>query len=948
MSGFNFNFSPENFGFGLLTGWGTAYLLYKARNLISEARDSVGNQAQKAREFAVRSADSGYINDLLKVIEQDHLAGGRVALSDIIVEPRFIKAPELVAPREESIVPDVFYPVPLVQDHPYLHAPYNIRTLSLAELDNGDRTLALLGLPGSGRTTALYAIALWSLGIVDFAPPKDKIQSQLEAEERSKLKTREDSAKRYSERVLVEDIAEQALSEKKGTDLSAVQKQGAASGSPFRQLTPFYTHLANVTISAAEFGRNVDPAEPLVRALQHYTSYNTRMKMARNVYQRLADGRALLLLDGLDDLPPAEQKLKLEWLHRLRETYSNNFIIVTGSVRGYGGLQKAGYTPVFLRAWHDPQTDRLSDFWQQNWGKISTARRQRNTEIDSETIRKVKARSRTYTPFELTLRMWSLFNAPTKTDLPSWLENYLGQRLPNTDLDELQPKLIKAAELQLRHGFILPEALGKALGYIPQTEGETEANPPEVDPTEPSDELGDELDSLLTDRLPTARTDDISETYTEEGEVVDVDAVLGGLEVDTQMALDDKKNNRLGAETLKLLRDLTKNGILRRYRGGRYQFSHPLLASYFAAMTLQDMSFDRVLRRSQDPVWHDAFIFAAAHTPLDDLVRVRMESSLDVLLNTLLDTAQWIKYAHGTVEWVPPLMRTLGKLFAARRQYPAVRERIAAALVGTYDKNAIRIFERSLSHPDANVRRLSCLGLGALQHNEAVNPIARLMMDSDPATQIAAALSLAAIGTQDALEEIAIMFTRGNEALRQTIAESFAAIPDEGYPVLFDAVNHEDMMVRRAAVFGLRRINAPWALVSLYDTSLADDEWYVKSAAEQAFLDMQYGDVAAGPKRYPQAEQIPWLVQWVNSLDEITRKTISGQQILRRALEEGDPDVQFFAVSNIGQLGLYDQTGIIYTALRHRESFVRDAAYRALADIQLQIDEELPTPVAVS
>lgn len=932
MTDLYFNFSAENFGLGLLAGWGTAYAAYRARNFISEARRSLDSGAREAREFAVRSADAGYLNDLLKFIQADHLAGGRVPLSDVMVEPRFIKAPDFIAPREEPIVPNVFEVVPHVHDHPYLHAPYNIHTLSIDDLDNGDRTVALLGSAGSGRTTALHAIALWSLGMVQFEPPKDAIQQRLEEEERSQLKAREDSARRYTERVRVEEIAEQTLSERrKGGDDAGVTGDTARAGLPFRQLTPMYTHLANVNISVAEFGRRVDPAEPLVRALQHYVSYNTRMKMSRNIYQRLNDGRALLLLDGLDELPAEERARKLDWLARLREMYGDdNFIIVTASPRGYGGLNRAGYTPVYIRPWHDEQTASLTQTWADNWRKLSGEGRRQSADIDAETIRKVRGRSRNSTPFEQTLRTWSIYASPTKTGLADWIANYLSARAPSVDADTLHERLVGAATLQLEQGYILPEALSRLI-TPPESVEDGEVSPDDT-PDELSDRLHDfeaELDSLRG------------------GDPAGGEA-SGTVEVPAEVALDDKKNQRLSAEALNFLKQMVKAGIFRRYRGGRYQFSHVMVAAYFAGFALAEMESDEQIARADDPTWRDAFIFAAAHTPLDDVANARMDAPLDVLLNGLLDTAQWIRYAGGTVAWVPGLLRTLGKLFAARKQYTAARERIAAALVGTGDRNAVRIFERSLNHPDASVRRLSCLGLGALRHGDDVAAIAALMGDADPKVQIAAGLALGVIGTDEALEEMAVMFTQGHETMRQTIAESFAAIPDEGYPVLFDAVTHEDMMLRRAAVFGLRRIRAPWALIFLHDVSLADDEWYVKSAAEQAFLDLQYGIAASGPRRYPSPEQIDWLKRWVDSRDDLSMKREAGDRLLRRALEEGAAEVQYLAVGNLGQLGMYGQLGTIYSALRHREYYVREAAYQALGHIQTQLGEAIPAPISVS
>lgn len=233
-----------------------------------------------------------------------------------------------------------------------------------------------------------------------------------------------------------------------------------------------------------------------------------------------------------------------------------------------------------------------------------------------------------------------------------------------------------------------------------------------------------------------------------------------------------------------------------------------------------------------------------------------------------------------------------------------------------------------------------------MRTREAVDELVAGLRDPDPDVSLSAGLALGAIGTTDALEEMARALSSGSEAIRQAVAESFAAIPQEGYEVLFEAIQSQDELMRRAAVFGLRRINTTWALIAIYRTSIEDVEWYVRSAAEQAFVEMGTGDVATGPRRYPKPDSIPWLRDWAQGLGETALRVVQGgDNLLQQALEQGDAGVQAISVRNIGQLGLYGQVGLLYAALRHREAIVRDSAYRALVDVQSQVGKRLPAPV---
>jgi HEAT repeat protein len=892
-----------NFGLGVLTGWGTAYALYRARHFLAGATESVTQRASTAQEFAKRTADARYINDLIRYIQKDHLAGEHVALSDILIEPQFIPAQPLLAPRDEELVREIFHVVPIVPDYPYLHAAYNIPTMSIAELNNGTKAVVLLGEVGSGRTTALHTIALWSLGVIKFDPPVDVVQERLDQE--VKFKKEAQHAQSYKERITMDDLAKDAIEKSKAGENQSAPK--ATNNLSFKQLTPMYAHLAHVALFIEKLGREIDPAEPIVRALQTYTGYVTSKTMPRNIYERLGEGKALLLLDGYDELSVYHQSLVNTWLGALLRQYGDNFIIITANPHGYGQLMHIGFSPVFLRPLSDTQANALIDKWATHWGKIA----RRRADIPSVTLERVRDRNRAYTPLELSAKIWAMFDSPERESIGEWLEFLGAQYLGNMKPEKVREQLGRAALLQLEEGFITVDRLDQILrGIIIET--------------------------------PISTDDDTNEE--------EWDNIIEGDEAPESKAKPEKvksaeKSSASHKELLRFLQALEKDGMLRAFDDDKYQFKHPMLAMYFASLVLPDFQTEELLALTHIPIWRDALALTNLHHPLEDLVTARLAQPLDVLYNTHLELARWLKYA-GKVEWRAGVLKVLGNAFVQANQYPLVRERIAAALVGTRDKNVMRIFARGLRDANPDVRRLSCLGLGALRADEAIRDITTLLADVEPDVALSAGLALGAIGTQNALEEMVGVLTTASEALRQAVAEAFAALPKDGYPVLYDAISHEDLMVRRAAVFGLRRINTAWALVAVYKASTEDDEWYVRSAAEQAFLEMQFGETATGVKAIPHVESLEWLRDWIASLgDAAKRITVGGDALLRKALEEGDVEIQALSVANIGQLGIIHQADALYAALRHREPVVRAAAHLGLCHLQAQLGMALPAPL---
>ena len=300
-------FDFQNFGIGLATGWATAYGVYRARHRIASLVQSASAQATSTQNWATQTADRRYVTDLIDLCETAHLAGQFTKLSTILIEPRFLTAPKLATPAAEDDEPNIFRVVPQVHDFPYLHAPYNVPTLSIEELGTGERAVALLGIPGSGRTTALMAIALWGLGHVRFERQTDRVQERLDAEE-AKLSDK-DRAVRVKERITIEQRAKERLAQEQGASFDADSDEETNAALPlFSRLMPVYIHLAEINLRDGASSQGVDPAEPLVRAVQRTVGRVTASTVPRSLYKRLDRGQVLLLMDGYDELPNGEQQ----------------------------------------------------------------------------------------------------------------------------------------------------------------------------------------------------------------------------------------------------------------------------------------------------------------------------------------------------------------------------------------------------------------------------------------------------------------------------------------------------------------------------------------------------------------------------------------------------------------------------------------------------------------
>jgi HEAT repeat protein/predicted ATPase len=389
----------------------------------------------------------GYAQALAAFAQRHHLAGKQTPLAHILVEPRLLRQPPMIAPLEENLTQSVMYNVPLVHEFPYLHASYHLPTHRLEEIAEGDPHIALLGAPGSGKTTALLAIALLAMGETAFPVPLDSVQQAINEED--KALSAEERAERVRQRVLMAQQTRQRLSEDQGMFLEEGEEERKEAEAMLRHLTPLYVHLHDILPATGEYGRTVDSAEPLVRALQAQTSYLTSRTLPRPMYRLLRAGRALVLIDGLSEMPPSLREEKLDWLKHFIAQYGRNRIVVAAPPTGAQALASIGLTPVYLVPPGEVQLQQLAARLAEH-GVISAG---------EESLRAWLARARALPLAD------ALVTLITETAaVPEAWQKYIQRLMPAAD--RVRPQLERMALLHWQDGTFsaqqLTEPAGKA------------------------------------------------------------------------------------------------------------------------------------------------------------------------------------------------------------------------------------------------------------------------------------------------------------------------------------------------------------------------------------------------------------------------------------------------------------------------------------------------------
>jgi HEAT repeat protein len=272
-----------------------------------------------------------------------------------------------------------------------------------------------------------------------------------------------------------------------------------------------------------------------------------------------------------------------------------------------------------------------------------------------------------------------------------------------------------------------------------------------------------------------------------------------------------------------------------------------------------------------------------------------------------------------------------------------LRLRCSQALAVAAEPSVSILFRRMLTSEAPGSRILAGMGLGAVRDEVSIDKlIAAANNDPDLEARQAACLGLAVLGSETALEALGKILLTGEEAPRLAAAEALACDPDEGANMLREAVTVDNLLTRRAAVFGLGRVPQPWVAELLDKVVIEDKEWVVRGAAAEAAerrrtppwkVHRPVGDVA----------QLPWLVAFAAREGTGVTSGRPALEMLRKALTSGELPEKIAALQALAWSDTAELSLEVYQALASTDAKLRDAAFETLWR-QAAAGLELPSP----
>ena len=324
--------------------------------------------------------------------------------------------------------------------------------------------------------------------------------------------------------------------------------------------------------------------------------------------------------------------------------------------------------------------------------------------------------------------------------------------------------------------------------------------------------------------------------------------------------------------------------------------------------------------------------YYAAHGDASKLVQALMGFSRLPMHRPLFAAARWLRDAPKNAPWRGKLFGILAAILQTEGIPLSLRGQAMAAFVVSSDPSAAALFRQFETTLSFELVQLAVLGSGAMRDTKAIELVERSMDAPSLSVRRAACMALVAIGTNEALESVAHTLLNGDEDIRRAAGEALANDPNEGYAMLRDGITISDILLRRAVVYGLGRVNEPWAVEALQKIQIDDDQWVVRNSATEV-LEAKANVGLRAPRRLKAPADSPWLIEFAGKQGVGISPGTPATDILLLALKSDDSDTRLAALP---YLKFTPNEGVItqiYSAMYKDDPELREAAYNTLWEI---------------
>ena len=661
------------------------------------------------------------------------------------------------------------------------------------------------------------------------------------------------------------------------------------------EAVPYLYHVADLQFP---FDPSKDPASVLINAASEHAPIFDLRRLPGFIHQTLKNRQALLLVDGFDELDPHGQRNVVAWFQALLQAYPKIRIVTTACPGQLNGLVRLGFSPLALIGWDPAKISRFIRQWGELWERtvaLEAWAQSGPDHVDSILLNTwLTADNSGLSPFELTLKVWGAYAGDS-----------LGPRVVDTiatHVRRIAPSGTPVAALELLAMQVVLTLQPifdprQARSWVKQYEI-VEDKP--IEAGETVGEAGDEMEPSLTD---------------------------------SQKIRIRKSKAGEATPSHGLLSRMVESGLLIAHSNNKMRFLHPVLNGYLAGQAIGDNDADTTLLALPD--WDGKTVslhYLAARGDASAVADIMLKESDLPLHNHGFAVAHWLRDAPKDAAWRSTAFACLLAILQAEGQPLSLRAQAMAAFVASGDPGAATLFRQLLSSRSYELIPLAALGSGALRDVKAIEALEELLQAPVGSVRRAICLALVAIGTEKSLEGVARALLQGDEELRRAAAEALANDPGEGHAMLREGATLADILVRRAVVHGLARVDQPWAIETLQRMQVQDDQWAVRNLANQYLEQLQTLDSRV-PRPLAAPSEAPWLLAFAGKQKMGIPRGGPATDVLLSAFKQGETEERLAALPYLKRVANEGIVAALYHAMYGEDPEVRESAFHAIEEI---------------
>ena len=827
---FNFGLEPFSFIVGFLTASLLWFIASRARPMWEEMLAGMKEQREVSRTRKTSSVEESHRRITLRRAQGMHLAASLFALDEILLEPQLIAPAAAIEPGSPPSFEDaVTQTVPYLPTWPEIAAVYIPQTLTLPQALFGTSNVVVIGQPGVGKTVALAHFA--------------------------------------------------SLAANRSEKLGELQNS-----------IPFLLHVADLNLPISD---SKDALKPIIDALSEHASMFDLGRIPAFIQDSFKSGQAILLLDGYDEIPPADQQVVAEYIKSIMQSYPRTRIVTTGAPEYLDGLIGLGFAPLAVMTWSANRMDQFVKRWGELWSQtvaLEAWSQSGPDQVDPILLNDwLSAEYAHLTPLELTLKAWGAYAGDGLG--PHVLEAIA------THIRRIAPANTPLAALET---LAMQVILSSQPIFDPRKAGDW------VKSFEPTDDKAEDRSAPLT--------------------------AEGGAE-DSKPRKSKRNEKVVSAPSSGLLGKMIASGLLINYPNNKMRFIHPVFAGYLAGRGMTNYAAEEIILNQQD--WAGKYLamrYFAAHGDASRLVQSLMEFSRLPMHRPLMAAARWLRDAPKNAPWRGKLFGTLAAVLQTEGIPLSLRGQAMAAFAVSNDPSAATLFRQFAVTNSFELVHLAVLAAGVIKDVKAIQVLERAMGAPSLAVRRASCMALVAIGTNDALEIVARTLLSGDEEVRRAAAEALANDAAEGPAMLRDGITHTDIILRRSAAYGLGRLNEAWATDALQKVRVDDSQWVVRNAAAEV-LDARTNIGLRAPRKLKTPSESPWLIEFAGKQGVGISPGAIATDILLLALKSDDPETRLAALPYLKFTPTEGVVAQLYGAMYADDPELREAAYNVLWEL---------------